>query len=105
MENNKASTVERKLSKIRRWRRMGWIFIITLIPTCFISGIITGTDKIYIIIAVLWTLFAGYYGGRAFTSKCPNCGNYFYIKKLYNNPLAQRCLHCKISIRYKDNDA
>jgi hypothetical protein len=104
MEIKKASTIERKLNEIRRWRRRGWVFILTLIPACFIGGIVTGTDESYLVVAILWTIFAGYYGGRAFVSKCPNCGKYFYIKKFYNNPLAQRCLHCKISIRYKAKD-
>ncbi len=101
MKNKSANTIENKLAEIRKRRRRVWILLLTFIPACFIGGIIAGTEASYLIIAVLWTLLSAYFVGRAFTSRCPNCGNYFYIKGMFNNPLSQKCLHCKISLRYK----
>jgi hypothetical protein len=83
MQNNSERIIEEKLKEIRKWRRRGWILFLTVIPACFIGGIITGTDSVFLFIAVLWTILDGYSGVRAFVSKCPNCGNYSYIKGMF----------------------
>ena len=54
------------------------------------------TDMPFYVLASSWMAFFAFSGIWFQLFRCPRCGKRFFLKSLYRNPLATRCLHCAL---------
>lgn len=99
-----ADTVEIKTRQQAHWkeyrrRRLAFlILLITYVPGVFVTGvglsILFKATVLFYVMAILWLLFLFVSSLRLALFKCPQCGNPFFSRWWYYNPLAQTCVHC-----------
>jgi predicted RNA-binding Zn-ribbon protein involved in translation (DUF1610 family) len=55
-------------------------------------------DYFFYAIAACWMAAFAVAGFRVSHFPCPRCGNAFFAKWWFNNPLARKCVHCGLPI-------
>lgn len=83
----------------RRRRRLFWFAFLGYVPVVGVVGSslswIVGSDLPAIAVALAWMVFSAFAGVRMKAFPCPRCGKPFFLGPFFQNPLTQRCVHCR----------
>jgi hypothetical protein len=92
---------EQQWKDYRRRRNLLAFAFIGFVPIVGTLGYLTkrflDTDLPFDIIAPCWAAFFAVAGIRLQLFTCPRCRKRFFMKFLYRNPFASRCLHCGLA--------
>lgn len=69
----------------------------------YLSWTLLHTEDFFYVLAPSWMVFAAIASLRFHLFRCPRCGKRFFMKRLYHNLFASRCLNCKLP-KYEGDD-
>jgi len=91
---------EQQWQDYKRRRNLLAFAFIAYVPVVGTFGYLTTrflhTEVPFYVFASCWMVFFAFSGIRFQLFRCPRCGKRFFLKSLYRNPLANRCLHCAL---------
>lgn len=97
---NPAPSYEEQWKDYRRRRRWFWIAFLGYLPGVPLIGMPLGylfsSEKAVMVVAIAWMAAIAITSYRAGAWRCPRCGETYFAKPWISNPLARRCLHCKL---------
>jgi hypothetical protein len=87
-------------AEYRRRRNIFWLVLATYVPGVLTLGLparwLFGSDLAIYVVAATWMIAFAVSGTRMTMWKCPRCGRSFFRTFWGGNPLAARCVHCRL---------
>jgi hypothetical protein len=84
----------------RRRRNIFWLVFVTYVPGVFALGLplqwLVGSELPIYVVAATWLIAFIVTANRMGAWKCPRCGKAFFRTFWGQNPLARKCVHCRL---------
>jgi len=91
-------TYESQWTDLRKRRNILWIIFFAWLP---LAGLVAALSRTWlkapvlaVAAAVVWLVAYAASAWWFASFKCPRCGRRFHVKGWWQNPFANRCLHC-----------